>query len=82
MVGELSLLVKPLLSFLDEFGREFSPGLSSPWSFRNCLGSRKTKITDLYLALSVHKEVSWLDVSVDDICGVHEVHRAEHAVDD
>ena len=46
------------------------------------MGSREAKVADFDSALGVNKKVSWLDVSVDHVGGVHEVHGAEHAVDD
>lgn len=44
------------------------------------LCSRQTKITNFGPALQVDEHVRGFDVAVDDVCGVHEVERAEQVV--
>lgn len=44
--------------------------------------SSKTKVTDFYLAVAIHKYISWLDVPVDKISRMHEAHCLQDVIDD
>lgn len=44
--------------------------------------SSKTEITNFDATIRVDKEITWLDVSVDDVCWVHEIDGTERIVQD
>ena len=43
-------------------------------------GSSHSEVTDLDLALIIHENIGWLQVSVNDIGRVHEVYSTEQIV--
>lgn len=82
MVGEVSGFLLSQLSLVVESLGSFSFGESSSgWNFKDWLRSRKSEITDFNVAVGIDQKIGWLDVSVDDVSRVHEVHGTKHAVD-